>query len=136
MGDRCYLEITLRTCDVGAVREVLGDWFPDETVDDGDTPEGVTRAVIYEANYGYATELIQLANTLPFFGRHGAGCAYPAARFAAVDGKYHEADTLDNDDGLVVSVDDAGDVNADELAAIKRFLGFERRAREQVLGGQ
>ena len=78
MGDRCYLQVTVRQGDVEQICEFLGE--PDEREDDN-----VTAMLTYhEANYGFGNPLDDVATAgIEFFGWHGTGSSYDAADFCS-----------------------------------------------------
>lgn len=109
MGDRCYLEITLRREDLSRFAPHI-DAAPDEEWwdhldEEQDRPEIVTASV-YEANYAWYDERMNAAKAdIPFHGYHAEGGEYGSYAFASWAGKLHEA-PLSHEGDLVLAVDE------------------------------
>ena len=107
MGDRCYLEITLRTKDLRRFNEVTGlgdDWWDQEL----DAPAGgLIRVAVHEANYALYSERETAAKAgIPFMGAHGEGGDYAGFTFASIRGAQRESE-VNRDGELVLAVDRA-----------------------------
>ena len=78
MGDRCYMQVTVRADDEAAIRKHLGD-------SDDREEEGTTVSLTYEqANYGLGNYLEEAASEgLEFYGWHGTGSSYDASDFCS-----------------------------------------------------
>ena len=91
MGDRCYLEITLRRSDLDRFGKHLdaapgAEWY-DHLSEEEDCP-GVVTASVHEANYAWFDERAEAARAgIPFYGRHDSGGEYGPYCFASWCGK-------------------------------------------------
>lgn len=109
MGDRCYLEITLRREDLSRFAPHIDatpeeEWW-DRLEEEEDRP-GVVTASVYEANYAWYDERMNAAKAnIPFYGYHAEGGEYGSYAFASWAGKLHEA-PLSHDGYLVLAVDE------------------------------
>ena len=109
MGDRCYLEITLRRSDLDRFGKHLnaspGEEWWDHLDDELDQP-GIVTASVYEANYAWYDERCAAAKEeIDFHGWHAEGGEYGPYEFVAFKGKHLEAER--NHDGeLVIAVDE------------------------------
>lgn len=135
MGDRCYVEMTMRPPDLlrfaPFVRTADERWWDD--LDEQNNPDLVTVRV-YEANYAWYDErAAAAADGMPFFGTHGEGGEYGAYAFAAADGEQVEA-PLNHDGYMVLAVDDdlkpVDDIEElrayiNKLRAVKRLFGID-----------
>lgn len=82
MGDRCYVEVTLRKEDKDGFIAIFGD--PE---DEGDTGEFVVTLGFPEVNYGGGSELEEAREAgIQFYGWHSAGSSYDAAKFYTAEG--------------------------------------------------
>ena len=109
MGDRCYLEITLRRSDLDRFGKHLDaapgeEWW--DHLDEEATQPGIVTASVYEANYAWYDERCAAAKDgIDFHGWHAEGGEYGPYEFAAFRGKHLEAER--NHDGeLVIAVDE------------------------------
>ena len=109
MGDRCYLEITLRRSDLDRFGKHLDaapgeEWW--DHLDEEATQPGIVTASVYEANYAWYDERCAAAKEgIDFRGWHAEGGEYGPYEFAAFRGKHLEAER--NHDGeLVIAVDE------------------------------
>ena len=109
MGDRCYLEITLRRSDLDRFGKHLdaapGEEWWDHLDEEASQPVIVTASV-YEANYAWYDERCAAAKDgIDFHGWHAEGGEYGPYEFVAFKGKHLEAER--NHDGeLVIAVDE------------------------------
>ncbi len=108
MGDRCFLEMTIRREDLPKFAPHVdtrpGEKWWDEIQDHPSNPHLVSVSV-YEANYGWLDERQQAAKAdIAFAGTHGEGGCYGGYAFAAVDGEMDEA-PINHDGYLVIAVD-------------------------------
>ena len=107
MGDRCYLEITLRRSDLDRFGKHLdsapGEEWWDHLDEEASQPVIVTASV-YEANYAWYDERAAAAREgIDFHGWHAEGGEYGPYEFVAFKGKHLEAER--NHDGeLVIAV--------------------------------
>jgi hypothetical protein len=123
MGDRCYIEITLRRDDLRRFGEHIyagmdESWWDDLTEDEAQ-PDIVTVSA-YEANYAWFNERAEAAKAgISFFGQHAQGDEYGAYAFASWHGELHEA-PLDRNGNIIVAVDD----NLDPIGDIQHLLKY------------
>ena len=109
MGDRCYLEITLRRSDFDRFGKHLdaapGEEWWDHLDEDQDQP-GIVTASVYEANYSWYDERCAAAKKgIDFHGWHAEGGEFGPFEFVSFRGKHLEAER--NHDGeLVIAVDE------------------------------
>ena len=109
MGDRCYLEITLRRSDLDRFGKHLdaapGEEWWDHLDEEANQP-GVVTASVYEANYSWYDERCAAAKKgIDFHGWHAEGGEYGPFEFVSFRGKHLEAER--NHDGeLVIAVDE------------------------------
>ncbi len=109
MGDRCYLEITLRCEDLSRFAEHVNaapeeEWW--DRLDEEEDRPGVVTASVYEANYAWYDERMKAAKAnIPFYGYHAEGGEYGSYAFASWAGKLHEA-LLSHEGDLVLAVDE------------------------------
>ena len=109
MGDRCYLEITLRRSDLDRFGKHLdaapGEAWWDHLDEEANQP-GVVTASVYEANYSWYDERCAAAKKgIDFHGWHAEGGEYGPFEFVSFRGKHLEAER--NHDGeLVIAVDE------------------------------
>lgn len=139
MGDRCYLQITLRREDLDRFGEAGGlgpDWW-DEELDE--PAEGIVEVAVCEANYACIDAREAAAEArVPFFGAHDAGDEYAGCAFASVDGEHVEVYT--DPDGLICAQLDEEmrlltgleyiRAYLDRLAAVRRLFGLRVREPE------
>jgi hypothetical protein len=127
MGDRCYMNLTVRRRDVRRFAELTPDLIePDEPAEDVD---------IEQVNYAAWTELESAADQrLVFRGWHSTGGEYPAASFASdgTDGLLHSCINTEQSTRPHVPLDENGQPMAGELKAALAFLRADRRARELI----
>jgi len=129
MGDRCYLQITMRRKDLEPFGNQLGwtgcyDWWDD--LYDEDNPDIVTVDV-QEANYGWVDDREAAAEAgFLFIGQHDAGGTYGPCSFAAVNGVHMEM-PVDHDGNLVMALD--GDLNPiTDIDDLKAFRDHHKAA--------
>lgn len=109
MGDRCYLEITLRRSDLDRFGKHLdaapGEAWWDHLDEEANQP-GIVTASVYEANYAWYDERCTAAKEgIDFHGWHAEGGEYGPYEFVSFRGKHLEAER--NHDGeLVIAVDE------------------------------
>jgi len=109
MGDRCYLEITLRRSDIDRFGQHLNvspgeEWW--DHLDEEETQPGIVMASVYEANHAWYDERCAAAKEgIDFHGWHAEGGEYGPFEFVSFHGKHLEAER--NHDGyLVIAVDE------------------------------
>ena len=109
MGDRCYLEITLRREDLSRFAPHIDAAAEEKWWDNLDEEEGhpdVVTASVYEANYAWYDERMNAAKAdIPFYGYYAEGVEYGSYTFASWAGKLHEA-PLSHEGDLVLAVDE------------------------------
>ena len=134
MGDRCYMEVTVRKTDAPKFEEILG--LKGTGVPQTFSIYTVAEAVSYvveESNYGDHEPRMEAAEAgCAFIGFHTSGHEYPACEFAAADGVMVEALT-DTDSGLLVPIDVENGravVQPHILADVQRYLDLRKRAEE------
>lgn len=109
MGDRCFLEISMRREDLSRFAEHVNaapeeEWW-DNLSEEEDCP-GVVTVSVHEANYAWYDERVEAAKAgIPFYGRHEAGGEYGPYCFVSWCGKMREA-PLDHDGNLSIAVDE------------------------------
>lgn len=109
MGDRCYLEITLRRADLDRFGKHLdaapGEEWWDHLDEEANQP-GIVTASVYEANYSWYDERCAAAKEgIDFHGWHAEGGEYGPFEFVSFRGKHLEAER--NHEGeLVIAVDE------------------------------
>ena len=134
MGDRCYMQLTLRREDLDRFGSILNEpagskWWTDDL---SEPAPGIIEIALHEANYALLAEREQAAGDgIPFFGNHGEGGDYAGCHFASLDGSQIEAYT-DRDGLLCVQIDDNMRVLTD-LGHIREYL--EKRRTVQHLFG-
>ena len=129
MGDRCFLEATLRRCDLQKFRDVTewGDYF---TVDDEDGDSAVVDGYIEEVNYGGDNELDTAAAAgIRFYGKHHSGDEYGPEMFCS-EGKRRTALAVDTDGWACVHYDPETAKPADELGDKRRIKQFAVKLRQ------
>jgi hypothetical protein len=135
MGDRCFLEMTIRREDLPKFARHVDakpdeEWW-DDLHDHPSNPRLVSVSV-NEANYGWLDERQEAAEAgIPFFGSHDEGGCYGGYAFAAMDGEMNEA-PLNHDGYLVIAVDD--DLMPLDGIEPLRALVARRRAVERLFG--
>ena len=128
MGDRCYLEITLRREDLyrfGAHLDANpGEEWWDHLDEEKDLP-GTVTASVYEANYAWYDERCAAAEGgIDFHGWHAEGGEYGPYEFASFKGKHQEAER-NHDGDMVVAVDR----NLKPIVGIARLREYVRMRR-------
>ncbi|NLE61975.1 MAG: hypothetical protein GX616_26770 [Planctomycetes bacterium] len=108
MGDRCYLEITLRRADLDRFGQHLDaapgeEWW--DHLDEEDNQPNIVTASVYEANYAWLDQRLAAAKEgIDFHGWHAEGGEYGPYEFVSFKGKHLEAER--NHDGeLVIALD-------------------------------
>lgn len=130
MGDRCWLSIRTRAEDAERFFQAFGwgekfeDWLQDFE-QNGKTVSGF----LGEVNYGAQTQLEQAAQAgAVFSGEHGEGGSYGAARFAGIDGKYHEYEVGHDGDPCVELNPKTLTVTAAFKKRLRAAMDAERKA--------
>ena len=128
MGDRCYIDITMRRADLPRFAPFIDEQAGDEWWDDEDEHAGHPDLVtvrVYEANYAWGDERQAAAvDGIPFFGSHGEGGEYGPYAFASLDGEQLEVQ-VNHDGYMVVSVDD----NLQMLDDIEHLRAYVAKVR-------
>jgi hypothetical protein len=134
MGDRCYMQLTLRREDLDRFGKVLKEpagsrWWNEDL---GEPAPGIVEIAIHEANYALWDEReLAAGDGIPFFGNHGEGGDYTGYEFASLDGRQLEAYT-DRQGLLCVQIDERMRLLTD-LGHIREYLE-ERRAVQHLFG--
>ena len=130
MGDRCWLSIRTRAEDAERFSQAFGwgekfeDWLQ-EFEQNGKTVSGF----LSEVNYGAQTQLECAARLgAVFSGEHGEGGSYGAARFAGIDGKYHEYEVGHDGDPCVELNPKTLTVTAAFKKRLRAAMDAERKA--------
>jgi len=91
MGDRCYLEMTIRIEDLPKWRKHFGNAFcAEEEKYAIEHHEPFIQMEESEANYSWWDQRESLAKEdCVFYGRHTEGGEYGGGKFVGVDGKHH-----------------------------------------------
>ena len=125
MGDRCYLEITLRREDLSRFAEHVNaapeaEWW--DHVTEEEECSGVVTLSLHGANYAWFDERTEAAKAgIPFYGRHDSGGEYGPYCFASWRGNLHEA-PVDHDGNLCVAVDEDLKPIGSDLAFLRRYV--------------
>lgn len=129
MGDRCFLEMTVRRSDTERVLDLLGI-YGEPAPDDADK-EGHGHIEVGEANYGLPDERERIAKLgIPFVGSHESGSSYGPVCFAAADGEMIEVAALEGEPVCRVRNGPSGaEPDPDVMKTIRRYFLLERRAR-------
>lgn len=136
MGDRCYLALHMRKCDM----PIWDDAFshhknPPNFMGWADQVEETDNTFYVEfdaANYGLQDELMAAAKSgAVFFGCHGPGDSYGPSVFVGVNGKYLEL-PADIDGHPVVSVNRHGLVSKRDILAVKRYYNQLKLAKAKL----
>ncbi len=129
MGDRCYLEITLRRSDLDRFGKHLDaapgeEWW--DHLDEEATQPGIVTASVYEANYAWLDERLAAAQDgIDFHGCHAEGGECGPYEFVSFRRKHLEAER--NHDGeLVVAVDE----NLKPLAGMAHLRKYVRTLKK------
>ena len=110
MGDRCYLEMTMRRGDLPRFAPHVGAaaderWWTEDEPDAGN-PD-LVRVRVHEAEYGWFDEREAAAKAgIPFIGTHGQGGEYGSHAFVSWAGRQLEAPT-NRDGDMVVAINEA-----------------------------
>jgi hypothetical protein len=125
MGDRCYIEITMRRSDLSRFAAHV-DAAPAEKWWDCLTEEenrpGVVTVSVYEANYGWYDERAAAAKDgIPFYGTHADGGEYGPYAFASWNGEHCET-PLNHDCDLILAVDE--DLKPIQRAARRQLRNY------------
>jgi hypothetical protein len=128
MGDRCYVEITVRKCDTEAW-ESLGYYEQDATYVSGDNQLILADD---ERNYGVSDTTDDIAPGCPMYGYHEQGGDYPAMIFA-FDGEIFLQHECNSNHMPVIECGLTGPC-PDDVATAKEFLEFRSKVREMILG--
>ena len=119
MGDRCYIQLTVRESDVGFFTS--SGFYID--MRNGD---GTVRVVDEERNYGDVDSF----QHMPFFGSHHTGCEYGPSAMAC-DGKGRfvsvDSDFYDNDIPVVKYGSDG--ISPDALRSVEEYYSVLAAAR-------
>lgn len=132
MGDRCYLEITVRKQDHAKFKKAFECSQPNvwtarfqQTLRDR---PGTLDLMVDEANYAYTNQLDRAAKAgAVFVGIHGNGGNYDSGAFAGIGGHLLEWDTT-RDGEFVLRVDDQGDPDPDEQAVFVSYIAHRDKA--------
>jgi len=139
MGDRCYMQITLRQRDMDRFAAILntppGEPWWDEEIDE--PGKGVVRVALQDVNHGLHDARQEAARAgIPFMGWHGEGGDYGGCEFASLHGVQREA-PINRDGDLELAVDrDLMPLNGTrylrlyvaKARAVERVFGIEEEA--------
>ncbi|MBT7067489.1 MAG: hypothetical protein HN919_14400 [Verrucomicrobia bacterium] len=127
MGDRCYLQLTLRRKDLDRFGAILNEpagtkrWNEDV----GEPAPGIVEIALHEANYALWDEReLAAGDGIPFFGNHGAGGDYAGCEFVSLDGRQLEVYT-DREGMMCVQIDDHMRLLTD-IGLIRKYLEKQR----------
>lgn len=136
MGDRCFVQLTLRREDLQKFRD-LTEWGDCFTVDDESGDSTAVDGYIEEVNYWGEDELSKAAKGgVMFHGTNESGCGYGRGEFLS-DGKHLRAINVDEEGYACVRYDtDTGAPlrEAQDKSTIKRFSVRLRRVKRFVNG--
>lgn len=143
MGDRCYVQMTMRKTDVPLFAQFVGaepdeQWFDYE--DELDNPE-LTDVSLHEANYALLDARQAAAEAgIPFFGTHDAGSEYGPGGFVSLHGQMFDV-SLSHDGYLILALDDdLKPVDADDLTHLRAYTtklkAVKRLFRMEVEDGE
>jgi hypothetical protein len=127
MGDRCYLQLTLRREDLDRFGLILGDsaggvWWEEDL---GAPAPGIVEIGICESDDALRGERnVAAEQGIPFFGNHGSGEDYSGSRFACLAG-HHTAVLTDRDSAVCVQIDRNMRVLSD-LTDVRDYLDTQR----------
>jgi uncharacterized protein (DUF779 family) len=136
MGDRCYMQITLRKQDLEAHKEEFEELFTESFEPSPDGSVGIYDA---EANYSYGVSdryFGQLPRGVPFYGGHGRGDNYRPSQFAT-DGVTIRCAETSSDDGDEFAIEfnqETGEPNPGEVQRVKEFIEFRNKVKALVHG--
>lgn len=121
MGDRCYLEMSLRNMDAERAAKALNVESLDDLFDEIEGNGDWLRCIMHEANYGFWSEHeILTAEKIDFYGSHGPGDGYPAAVFVAAAGEHIDLPAIRGTP--VVEVEPPGSIRRDQLKPYARYF--------------
>ena len=109
MGDRCYLEITMRCEDLSRFAVHVNaapeeEWW--DHIDEEANQPGIVTASVYEANYAWYDERCAAAKEgIDFHGWHAEGGEYGPYEFVSYR-KNHLEVAHDHDGDMVIAVDE------------------------------
>ncbi len=131
MGDRCWLNINVRTDHLDLLVGAIGDEGDEVEECEG---EGYTSVIFYEANYALYDELVEAcARGAHFLARNGPGDNYGPCAVIGFLGSFYEVAT-DNEGGYIVRVNNRGDPVQVELADVRQFIEIEARLWQDFSG--
>ena len=137
MGDRCFVQLTLRRSDLQRFRAVTEWGHCFMTDDDENGTSAAVDGYIDEVNYWGEDQLdAAAAQGIPFYGVHESGCAYGRGHFLS-DGKRCCELPVDGEGFASVRYDPETGLHADEKkdrSNIKRFSVKLRRVKQLVNG--
>lgn len=132
MGDRCYVRVTFRESDEAKINEVIGAGESPFNERDIDRP-GVLFGIAFEANYGWSSELSELAKAgVPFIAFNDAGGEYGPGLTAAIDGDIAEVDASPEGEIVVRFNRETGEPGPGSLTYAKAYLAIEQRVEEAL----
>lgn len=126
MGDRCYLEMTIRIEDLPKWRELLNDRFcAEEEKYARENHEFFIEMEESEASYSWWDERQSAAKAgCVFYGRHTEGGEYGGGKFVGVDGKHHYVEYSSFLSDVVVSVQWENGKISTNKADLRRIEAF------------
>jgi len=133
MGDRCYLEITMRRADLPLFAPHVDAGADDEwwdIADDVDNHPDLVTVGVYEANYAWQSARdAAAASGIPFFGTHEEGGEYGPGGFAACDGAMLDVELRHGGYMIIALDDDLKPVDPDDLAHLREYVAKLRAVK-------
>jgi len=127
MSDTCYLQIECRRSDIPKFAEVLKNHMYEGKFWDEDAGNKVASLIIYEANYGWSTEVDALADAgLSFLVEHGAGSDYGPCVIACWKADQVECSADIEGNPVVIVLDESGAVEPGEIENARKYHRYRR----------
>ena len=124
MSDTCWLRLSLPRKDLAKFNKVLKDKVYNDGFWDEDHSEENDRnidAIIYDANYGWSDEILELAKAgLTFSGEHSAGSEYGPMAFACYKGELIDVNT-DHEGTPTITVPQRSTIHEGEMSKVNRY---------------
>ena len=133
MGDRTWLQLTIRKDDINKVNEIFGYDLCDAELNE---PDNTSVTGYYdEVNYGGSEELEELAYSgITFIAQHGSGGGYGAYEIVCFLGEQQSSE-IGYEGGFVVEThyeDGEVIISKDSLSRIKNWYRIENLARKHL----
>lgn len=129
MGDRCWLEITIKEKNEQLFKK---SFSPESDYGhDSNSLHNKQLSFVYEeANYAFYDELKVLSETsLQFYGNHGPGGTYGPSEFVS-DGKEFVSIETGFEGGYVCNFHSNGTPEESTLAEIKKYLSISNKVEQ------